>query len=89
VTLSDQQAAFIRQRIGDGHYQDASEVIRAALRLLEQREAEDQFKLQTLRRLANEGFAEIDRGEFVEVEPGNLDQFMDALYAEALDLKAR
>lgn len=83
VNLSEQQAAFIRNRIDEGHYRNASEVVRAALRLLEQREEEDELKLQTLRRLATEAFDEIDRGDYELVDLDNLDQFMARIAARA------
>jgi len=76
VNLSDQQARFIRQNIGRGRYRNASEVVRAGLRLLEQQEQQDKLKLAMLRRVANQAFDQIDRGEFESVEPGGLDQFM-------------
>ena len=40
VNLPDFQAKFIQKRIKAGRYKNASEVVRAGLRLLEQHEAE-------------------------------------------------
>jgi putative addiction module CopG family antidote len=79
VNLSDKQAKFIRGRVKDGGYRNASEVVRAGLRLLEQTEQENKLKLRALRRLVNESFAEIDGGKFQLVAPGSLDQFLDQL----------
>jgi len=76
VNLSDKQARFIRQSVGGGDYRNASEVVRAALRLLELREREDKLKLQVLRRMAKDAFADIDAGKFEIVGPDGLDQFM-------------
>ena len=76
VSLSDQQARFIRRSIKAGRYRNASEVVRAGLRLLEQRDGEDQIKLATLRRLAKDAFDAIDRGEHVTVDPDQLDDFL-------------
>jgi antitoxin ParD1/3/4 len=76
VNLSEQQAKFIRKSIDGGRYRNASEVVRAALRDLEQTERENALKLRTLRRLAKQAFDDIDRGEFELVEPSQLDQFM-------------
>jgi antitoxin ParD1/3/4 len=83
VNLSEQQAAFIRKRIDEGHYRNASEVVRAALRLLAQREQEDELKLQTLRRMVTEGFDEIDRGEYELIDPADLDQYVERVAARA------
>lgn len=51
VTLGDHFESFISGQIQSGRYGSASEVIRSALRLLENEEA----KLQTLRQLLVEG----------------------------------
>jgi antitoxin ParD1/3/4 len=42
--------------VKSGHYDNASEVIRDALRALQQSEAEDQAKVEALRTAIQEGF---------------------------------
>jgi antitoxin ParD1/3/4 len=54
--------------VGSGRYQNASEVLRDGLRLVEQREAKDAAKLEALREAAGVGAAALDRGEFKEFE---------------------
>ena len=76
VNLSEQQSKFIRKSIDGGRYRNASEVVRAGLRALEQSERENALKLRTLRKLAKEAFDDIDNGNFELVEPGDLGQFM-------------
>jgi antitoxin ParD1/3/4 len=88
VNLSDRQSKFIRQSVDGGRYRNASEVVRAGLRALEQSEREDKLKLQTLRRLAKQAFDEIDRGEFVEVDPDDIEEFVAKIAAEARKSKA-
>jgi antitoxin ParD1/3/4 len=83
VNLSDQQAAFIRQSIRAGRYRNASEVVRAGLLLLEQRDEEDRLKLNILRRFAKDAFDAIDRGEHVTVDPDQLEDFMDRVAPKA------
>jgi antitoxin ParD1/3/4 len=51
ITLSDHFNGFIEKQIAAGHYGTASEVVRAGLRLLEEREA----KLEALRRALVDG----------------------------------
>ncbi len=46
---------FIRQKIESGRYSSASEVIRDALRLLEEREELREIQFQTLRQQLQEG----------------------------------
>ena len=68
VNLTDHYDQFVESQIGSGRYQNASEVMRAGLRLLEQRTREDEEKLMVLRSLAAEGFDELDRGEAIVIE---------------------
>ena len=49
VVLTDQQADLVEQLVKSGRYQNASEVLREGLRLVEKREAEDAFRLEALR----------------------------------------
>jgi antitoxin ParD1/3/4 len=77
VALTDQQDRFIEERVATGEYQDASEVIRAGLRLLKRQEDEDEARLDRLRREVAEGFAALDRGEFVELRDDELDAYLD------------
>ena len=68
VVLTDHQARLIDSLVGSGRYQNASEVLREGLRLVEQREAEDAAKLRALRNAAGVGFGALDRGEFKEFD---------------------
>ena len=49
INLTPQMDKFVDARIRSGKYANASEVLRAGLRALEQRESEDQARLRTLR----------------------------------------
>jgi antitoxin ParD1/3/4 len=51
ITLGEHLAAFVEEQVSMGRYGNASEVVRAGLRLLEQREA----KLIALRATIKEG----------------------------------
>jgi antitoxin ParD1/3/4 len=68
VVLTKHQEKLIETLIESGRYQNASEVLRDGLRLVEQREAEDAAKLEVLRDAARVGIAALDRGEFKEFE---------------------
>jgi antitoxin ParD1/3/4 len=57
VALSPHFEAFIRQQVESGRFNNASEVVRAGLRLLEKREAEQAAKLQALREAIAVGLA--------------------------------
>ena len=64
VVLTKHQEKVIESLVDSGRYQNASEVLREGLRLVEQREAEGAVKLAALREAAHTGFAALDRGEF-------------------------
>jgi antitoxin ParD1/3/4 len=64
VHLTEHYDSFIAAGIEEGRYSNASEAVRAGLRLLEQREQEDRAKLEWLRAAAKEGFDALDRGDF-------------------------
>ncbi len=49
VVVTDQQAAFIQQLVEGGEYQNASEVLREGLRLVQERRAEHARKFEALR----------------------------------------
>ncbi|RIK82814.1 MAG: type II toxin-antitoxin system ParD family antitoxin [Planctomycetota bacterium] len=67
VNLTDHFDAFINAEVASGQYANASEVVRAGLRLLEHQKQEDERKLSKLRELAEVGFAQLDRGEGVSL----------------------
>jgi len=68
VVLTEHQEELIETLVKSGRYQNASEVLRDGLRLVEQREAEDKGKLKALRAAARIGISALDRGEFKEFE---------------------
>jgi len=68
VNLTDHFDHFIDAHIESGRFSNASEMVREGLRLLEQREREDEAKLTWLRGAATEAFASLDRGEGLRFE---------------------
>jgi antitoxin ParD1/3/4 len=68
VVLTKHQEKLIETLVESGRYQNASEVLRDGLRLVEQREAEESAKLTVLREAARVGFAALDRSAFKEFE---------------------
>jgi antitoxin ParD1/3/4 len=57
VNLTDELDRFVTKKIESGRYENASEVIRAALRTLERKEREFETKLAALRAAIKEGDA--------------------------------
>ena len=63
VNLTEHYDSFVQEQIASGRYKNASEVMRAGLRLLESQSTEEIERLQLLRSLSAEGFASIDQGQ--------------------------
>ena len=55
VSLGDRWESFVAAKIEAGEFQSASEVLRAALRLLHEQEEERAAKLEALRRDIDDG----------------------------------
>lgn len=68
VVLTERQERLIEALVESGRYQNASEVLRDGLRLVEQREAADATRLAALREAVDTGIAALERGEFKEFE---------------------
>ena len=66
LSFTPEQAAFVATCVASGRYQSASEVVRAALRLLADQEAHRQAELDRVRALVKEGTEQLDRGEVVD-----------------------
>ena len=84
VVLTDHQAHFVEQLVTSGRYQNASEVLREGLRLVERREAEDELRLAALRDAAKVGIADIEAGNFSSF--GSADMFGQHLTALASEV---
>jgi len=63
VSLTPELEELIAQKVQSGRYTTASEVIREALRLLEEHDELRQKRLEAIRRKIDEGLAQLDRGE--------------------------
>lgn len=83
ISLTTEQDAFVQEVVEAGEYQNASEAIRDALRVLQQRRKEDRLRLKALRAQIKVGIDAIDRGDFAEVEDADLDRYLERLTAPA------
>lgn len=78
-SLTPSLEQFVRDRAGSGDYNNASEVVREAIRLLKRLEEQRALKMERLRRAVREGDEALDRGEFTDL---NSDEELDAFFAE-------
>ena len=62
LSLGEHWEVFIRNEVSSGRYGSASEVVRSALRVLEERKT----KLEALRAHLAEGALQSSRGEYVQ-----------------------
>lgn len=69
VSLTPQLEAMIRAKVKSGLYNNASEVVREALRIMEKEE-----RLQRLRKEVQIGIDQFERGEWVEYTPQTVDR---------------
>jgi antitoxin ParD1/3/4 len=85
VVLTDHQAQLVEKLVSSGRYQNASEVLREGLRLIEDREAQDNARLHALREAARVGIADIDSGRFCSFEsPAALNRHLTAIADKAI-----
>lgn len=87
INLTAALDAYVAELIASGQYQNASEVVRAGLRLLRAEGEQRARKLDLLRRAVQEGWDSFDRGEGIVVDDIDafFDQMMDEIDAEAAE----
>lgn len=66
VSLTPELGAFVRKGVKSGRYQTASEVVREALRLLQQKEDERAAALRELKAKLRRGAAQAKRGDLID-----------------------
>jgi antitoxin ParD1/3/4 len=85
VVLTDHQAWLVDTLVQTGRYQNASEVLREGLRLVEQHAAEDAIRIEGLRKAAEVGWNDIGAGRSVDVADDELAGFIASLGNRATD----
>lgn len=80
IVLTNNQDRFVGDLIKDGKYQSASEVMRASLRLLEDRVAQREAELADIRNGVLEGLRQAKAGDFVE---GSIEEAVSSAFDKA------
>ena len=78
-SLTPSLEQFVRDRAESGDYNNASEVVREAIRLLKRAEERRALKMERLRAAIRDGDEALARGEFTDL---NSDQELDEFFAE-------
>lgn len=73
VSLTPQLDQLVRAKVESGLYTSASEVVREALRLLDEQDRVRQQRLEELRAAIDVGLGQLDRGEST---PWDKDEFL-------------
>jgi antitoxin ParD1/3/4 len=79
ISLTPAQDAFIDEVLKAGEYRDANEAMRDAVRALQRRRAVDVLKLERLRQSIDAGIADLERGDYEEVDDADLEAWLDRL----------
>jgi antitoxin ParD1/3/4 len=88
IVLTDRQAELVERLVASGRYQNASEVLREGLRLVEHRDAEDKARLKALREAARVGIADVEAGRFLSFDsPASLEDHLTSLTDAAISGK--
>ena len=82
VSLTPTLEELVQRKVATGLYNSASEVIREALRLLEERDEMRKMRLGTLRKEISVGLDQLERGEVSEYHDRSLNTL-------ATDIKAK
>ena len=83
VVLTAHHESIIEALVSSGRYQNASEVLREGLRLIEAREAREAAKLEAMRSAAQLGFADLDEGRYRDLQDDELEDFVARLGSNA------
>jgi len=86
VVLSDHQQELVETLVQSGRYQNASEVLREGLRLIEERERTEQAKLKALKQAARQGWTDISASRYTDVGDDQLEDFVGQLGLRAARL---
>ena len=81
ISLTPEQDAFVARVVKAGEYQNASEAIRDALRILQRQRRENTLKLKVLHMQIKAGVDALERGDFSEIADADLDAYLEGLAA--------
>lgn len=85
VVLTDHQTELVERLVASGRYQNASEVLREGLRMIERRDADDQARREALRAAVQVGIDDIEAGRYRDFESsGELRRYLKGISDAAI-----
>lgn len=86
IVLTQHQAALIEKLVVSGRYQNASEVLRDGLRLVESRDAEERARIDALRDAVQVGIADLEAGRYRTFDaPGTLRRHLSSIADDVVE----
>ena len=79
VVLSEHQQQLVETLVQSGRYQNASEVLRDGLRLIDERERIGEAKLKALKQAARQGWSDVSAGRYADIADDRLEDFVGQL----------
>jgi len=86
VVLSAHQQQLVETLVQSGRYQNASEVLREGLRLIEERDRTEDAKLKALKQAARQGWADVSAGRYADIADEQLEDFIGQIGRRAARL---
>jgi antitoxin ParD1/3/4 len=83
VVLTDRHEKIIADLVKSGRYQNASEVLREGLRLIEERDAREAAKLKALEQAAQIGFSDLEAGRYRDIAGQDIEAAIGELGRQA------
>jgi antitoxin ParD1/3/4 len=83
LVLSERQHGFVETLVRSGRYQNASEVLREGLRMVEERERVEAARLEALQQAARQGWEDMAAGRCIDIEADRFRDFIGQLGAQA------
>ncbi len=85
VVITDHHADLLERLVSSGRYQNASEVLREGLRLVEAKESEDKARLRALREAARVGITDMEAGRYTRLDtPDSIRRFVSGISEEVI-----
>ncbi len=77
VSLTPQLEKLVQEKVASGRYNSASEVVREALRLFEDKERLRRLRFEKLKKQVAAGLEALDQGEYIGLDSKGLERHME------------